>query len=95
MAYRIDIQHPTAVLVACTFVPSAAAPGKTLCVNENGNTLVVLPDGTERPDDEPPGANWDSAWTWADVLDGVLVYRSDGAGWNPTLVPRGYKMVGA
>lgn len=95
MPYRIDIQKPNATLVPCTFVPSVAAPGKTLCVNENGHSLVVQPDGTERQDDEPPGEHWDSPWTQADAIDNILVYRSDGTGWPATRVPRGYKMVGA
>lgn len=88
MAYRIDLTAPT-VLVPCRFVPSTAAPGMTLCVNEDGGTLVVLPDGTQRPGpDEPAGSpNWDSPWTQASSMDGFLVYRSSGG------VPRGYRMV--
>jgi hypothetical protein len=91
MAYRIDLNAPS-VLVPCTFVPSSV-PGKTLCVNEDGGTLVVLPDGTQRPGpDEPANSpNWDSPWTQATVLSGFLVYRSP-SGPN-TGVPRGYRMV--
>lgn len=91
MSYRIDLNSP-ATLVPCSFVASTAAPGKWLSVNENGNTLVVLPDGSQRANDEPPGPNWDSPWTQAEKLSGFLVYRSAN-GQNPG-VPRGYKMVG-
>lgn len=90
MSYRIDLHAPD-VLVACAFVPSVAAPGKMLCVNEDGSSVVVLPDGSQRVPSEPPGPNWDSPWTQATVLSGFLVYRSpNGADLGK---PRGYRMV--
>lgn len=90
MSYRIDLNAP-ATLVPCTFVPSVAAPGKTLCVNEDGTSVVVLPDGSQRVPSEPPGPNWDSPWTQATVLSGFLVYRS-AAGADPGK-SRGYRMI--
>lgn len=91
MSYRIDLKNP-GVFVPCTFVPSQAAPGKTLCVNEDGSLLVIEPDGSERPGGEPAGGpHWDSPYTWGTVIGGFLVYRS-ASGPNPG-VSRGYKMV--
>ena len=90
MPYRIDIA--TSHIAPCTFVPSKAAPGKTLSVNDDGSSLVVLPDGTERPTSEPAGSpNWDSPWTWGTVTDGFLFYRSQ-QGSNPG-APRAYRML--
>jgi hypothetical protein len=91
-AYRIDLNSP-ATLVPCTFVPSTAAPGKTLSVNEDGSTIVVEPDGSQTRTVPPGDPNWDSPWTQATVIDGFLVYRS--ATERTLGVPRGYKMVGA
>lgn len=89
MSYRIDLNSP-ATLTPCSLVPSTHAPGKTLCVNEDGSSLVVLPDGSQRvPPGEPASSgNWDSPWTQADLIDGFLVYRSSGG------VPRGYRIIG-
>ncbi len=93
MSYRIDLTAPT-VLISCTFVPSTAAPGKTLAVNDDGTAIVVLPDGSQRGASEPPGPNWDSPWTQATVISGYLVYRSDGGpNAHPNMVPRGYRML--
>lgn len=92
MTYRIDLVTP-AVLVACTLVPSTVAPGKTLCVNEDGSTVVVEPDGSQTRVVPAGHENWDSPWTQADLIDGFLVYRSQN---GPTAgVPRGYKVIGA
>lgn len=87
--YRIDIG--TNVITACSFVPSAFAPGKTLCVNEDGSSVVVEPDGSQTrtvPAGEP---NFDSPWTQATVIDEFLVYRSE-SGSNPGR-PRAYRML--
>lgn len=90
MSYRIDLKAPD-VLVACSFVPSTAAPGKTLCVNEDGASIVVEPDGSQVRTVPAGDGNWDSPWTQATIISGFLVYRS-AAGTNPG-VPRGYRMV--
>ncbi len=97
--YRIDLDSPARV-IPCSFVASARVPGKTLCVNENGHTIVVLPNGLERANDEPPGDDWDSPYTQATVVDGFLVYRSAAGPSAPTPpevlgVPRAYRMLGA
>ncbi len=96
MSYRIDIKTNTTW--PCKFVPSGVE-GKTLSVNEDGSSLVILPDGTERmkvgpdghtliPDYEPKiSPNWDSEWTQATVIEGFLIYRSSGG------VPRPYRML--
>lgn len=89
--YRIDLIAPSFV-VPCAFIPSTAAPGKTICVNEDGSALVVEPDGSQVRTVAAGAANWDSPYTQADVIDGFLVYRSAN-GANPG-VPRAYKMVG-
>jgi len=87
--YRIDTK--TNDIQPCKFQPSVVA-GKTLCVNDDGSTLVVLPDGTQRPTYEPAGSpNWDSPWTRGTVIDGFLVYRSE-QGSNPG-APRAYRML--
>lgn len=91
MSYRIDIQQADVELIGCAFVASKAA-GKTLCVNEDGSSLVVEPNGTERPGGQPPNTdNWDSAYTQAEVHGDLLVYRSAN-GADPG-VPRAYRMV--
>lgn len=89
--YRIDLQAPS-VLVPCTFVPSTATPGKTLCINEDGSSLVVEPDGSQQRTIPAGQPNWDSPWTQATAVDGFLVFRSAN-GPNPG-VPRGYRMIG-
>jgi len=86
MMYIIDLNFPT-ILIPCSLVPSTAAPGKTLCINENGESIVVEPNGTQVrtiPSGQP---NWDSPWTQADLLGDTLVYRSSGG------KPRGYKVI--
>lgn len=89
MTYRIDLNAPT-VLVPCTFVPSIVA-GKTLCVNEDGSSVVVEPDGSQSRTEPAGSPNFDSAWTQATVLGDLLVYRSA----NPTTLgtPRAYRIV--
>lgn len=96
MPYRIDMNSPT-IPIPCTFVASSV-PGKMICVNEDGTALVVNPDGTERVNPEPPGQNWDSAWTQFESLSGLAVYRSPGGPTAPKPeqilgVPRAYRMV--
>lgn len=90
--YRIDLNAPgVPVLIPCTFVPSQAAPGKTLCVNEQGMSMVVEPDGSQVRWVPAGGDGYDSPYTQGTVLSGLLVYRSatpDSLG-----VPHGYKMV--
>ena len=76
--YRFLITDPKPVLVACTFEASTAAPGKTICYNEDGSALVVEPQsagGKIRPTrgDENP----DSPWCWGDACGDLLVYRPD------------------
>lgn len=91
MSYRIDLQLPTVALVPCTFVPSTAAPGKTLCVNEDGSSLVVEPDGTQVRTVPAGQPNFDSPYTQAEVHGDLLIYRSAN---GPNLgVPRGYRMI--
>lgn len=91
MSYRIWLGDPAGVPAPCTFVPSTAAPGKTLIVEPGGNTLVVLPNGSERSTSEPPGPNWDSPWTWGEVYGELIIYQS-ASGTNPG-VARAYRMV--
>lgn len=86
MSYRIDLNTP-AILVPCTLQPSVNAPGKSICVNEDGTALGVDPNGNEVAP-VPPGNNFDSEYTVAELADGFLIYRSAGG------KPRGYKMVG-
>jgi hypothetical protein len=83
--YRIDLASPT-VVIPCSLVPSVKAPGKSICVNEDGSALGVDPTGHEIPP-VPPGDSFDSEYTVADVLSGMLVYRSANG------VPRAYKLV--
>lgn len=86
MRYRIDLNTP-ATLVPCSLVPSIKAPGKSICVNEDGSALGVDPLGHEVPPVPASSDDFDSEYTVAEVLGGFLVYRSAGG------VPRGYKMV--
>lgn len=90
MNYRIDLQQATVVLVPCAFQPSSVA-GKTLCLNTDGSSLVVEPDGSQVrtvPAGEP---NWDSAYTQAVVHGDLLVFQS--ANGSDPGVPRAYRMV--
>lgn len=92
--YRIDMAAPVTaipVFVPCTFVQSARAPGKTICVNEDGSSLVVEPDGSQKRTVAAGADNWDSAYTQASAVDGYLIYRSAN-GANPG-VPRAYRMI--
>lgn len=88
--YRIDLTLPETV-VPCTYEASIAAPGKTLCVDEQGRSMVVEPDGTQTrwiPRGDPA---FDSPYTWGTELSGFLVYRSAN---GPDLgVPRAYRMI--
>lgn len=86
MTYRIDLNTPT-VLTPCSLVPSSNCPGKTLCINEDGASIVVEPNGTQVRTVPAGEGNWDSPWTQADLLGDILVYRSSGG------VPRGYRIV--
>jgi len=99
--YRIDFDSPSRP-IPCTFVASTKVPGKILSVNEDGSSLVVLPNGLERPvspdhptgPSEPAGSeNWDSPYTQGTPVDGFLVYRSADNADNG--VPRAYRMLGA
>ena len=91
MAYRIDLQHPSIKLQACTFQPSTEA-GKTLCINEDGSTLCIEPNGAERLGGVPAGdPNWDSPYTRGTICGDLLVYQSDHAGGSG--VPVAYRMV--
>lgn len=85
MSYRIDLNTP-ATVVPCSLTPSVKAPGKSICVNEDGTALGVDPNGHEVPP-VPPGPDFDSEYTVAEVLGGFLVYRSAGG------VPRAYKVI--
>jgi hypothetical protein len=78
--YRFLITDLKPQLAACTYQPSVRAPGKTICVSENGLALVVEPGGTVR--DLRPDEEADSPWCWADVCGDLLVYRPD----PPTIV---------
>ncbi len=90
MSYRIDLSEPD-VLVPCSFVASTHAPGKTLCVNEDGSSLVVEPDGSQTRTVAATDPNFDSPWTQGTVLSGFLVYRSSNEEtWG---TPRAYRMI--
>jgi hypothetical protein len=74
--YRFLITDREPELVPCTYVASVAAPGKTICYNEDGTALVVEPisaGGNIR--DTRPDENPDSPWCWADQCGDLLVYR--------------------
>lgn len=90
MTYRIDLGTPS-VTTPCTFAPSAAAPGKTLCINEDGSSMVVEPDGSQVRNIPAGDPNWDSPWTQGTVYGDLIVFRS--ANTNTLGVPRTYKMV--
>lgn len=88
--YRIDLKGDTSVLVPCTFVASVEA-GKTLCINEDGSSLVVEPDGSQSRTVPAGDPNFDSAWTRGVAVSGFLVYRSSN---EQTLgTPRAYRML--
>ena len=80
--YRFLITDPSPLLEPCTYTDSLRAPGKTVCISENGRALVVEPSGQIR--DLRDGEDWDSPWTWADRCGDLLVYRPDPTG--PTIV---------
>ncbi len=89
--YRIDLKDTSNTPVPCTVIPSINAIGKMVCVNEDGSSLVVLPDGSQRSTSEPSTSpNFDSPWTQADLISGVLFYRSF-QGSNPG-IPRAYRV---
>lgn len=100
MSYRVDlgIRGPIAP-VPSTFVNSVHVPGKIVAVNEDGSSVVVLPDGTERATGEPADSpNFDSPWTQATPFGTRLIYRSPGGPTAPTPaqvlgVPRIYEMI--
>jgi hypothetical protein len=75
--YRFLITDARPQLHACTYMPSERAPGKTICVSENGAALVVEPGGLVR--DLRPDEEADSPWCWADACGDLLVYRPDPA----------------
>ena len=91
MSYRIDIQQPAMTGVPCSFVPSNVAPGKTLCVNEDGSSLVVEPDGSQVRTVPKGDENWDSPYTQAQIHGEFLVYRS--ASGTNLGTPRLYRMI--
>jgi hypothetical protein len=77
-SYRFLITDEIPVLVACTYEPSSASPGKTICYNEDGSALVVEPEsagGKIRP--TRPDEHADTPWCWADACGDLLVYRPD------------------
>jgi hypothetical protein len=78
MFYRFLISDAVPHLFACSLQPSVRAPGRQICVSENGLALVVEPSGTVR--DLRPGEEADSPWCWADLCGDLLVYRPDPAG---------------
>jgi hypothetical protein len=78
--YRFLITDTTPQLHACSYEPSTRAPGKTICISENGLALVVEPGGLVR--DLREGEEADSPWCWADACGDLLVYRPD----PPTIV---------
>ena len=91
MANRFNVQLTVVQLVNCNFQPSRV-PGKTLCVNPDGSTLTIEPNGTERPGGTKAGdPNWDSPYTRGDVCGDLLVYQS--ATDDDPGVPVAYKMV--
>lgn len=89
--YRIDLRDPM-IVVPCTFVPSKASPDKMLCLNEDGSTIVVEPDGSQIRTVPQGDPNWDSPWTQGTLMDGFLVYRSANEQTKGT--PRAYKVLG-
>jgi len=82
MYYRFVISDPVPQLFACSLQPSVRAPGRQICISENGLALVVEPSGAVR--DLRPGEEADSPWCWADLCGDLLIYRSDPTG--PTIV---------
>lgn len=91
MANRFNVQLTVVHLINSNFQPSIEA-GKTLCVNADGSTLTIEPDGSERPGGTKAGdPNWDSPYTRGTVCGDLLVYQS--ATNNDPGVPVAYKMV--
>ncbi len=82
MWYRFLITDPVPQLHACSLQPSVRAPGRQVCISENGLALVVEPGGAIR--DLRPGEEWDSPWCWADLCGDLLIYRPEPNG--PTIV---------
>jgi hypothetical protein len=78
MYYRFLITDPLPVLVPCDLQPSTAAPGKTICYNEDGSALVVEPlSAGGKIRDSRPDENPDSPWCWCDRAGDLIVYRPD------------------
>jgi hypothetical protein len=73
--YRFLITDLVPKLEPCTYQDSVRAPGKTICISENGLALVVEPGGLVR--DLRPDEEADSPWCWADDCGDLLVYRPD------------------
>src|SRR5882672_11062155 len=71
MYYRFVISDPVPQLFACSLQPSVRAPGRQICISENGLALVVEPSGAVR--DLRPGEEADSPWCWADLCGDPLV----------------------
>ncbi len=93
MSYRIDLKDTSNTPIPTNIINSII-PGQVVAVNEDGSSVVVLPDGSQRATYEPAGSpNFDSPWTRATLVDGYLVYRSEG---GPTIpgIPRAYKVIG-
>lgn len=85
--YYIALTDPTNTPVPCTFVPSIEQ-GKTLTINESGQSMVVEPDGSQSRWIDPSDPNFDSEWTRGTPLSGFIVYRS-----TPTGIPRAFRMI--
>lgn len=86
--YRIDCSSPVVILTPCTTRPSSA-PGKMLCINEDGSTVCVEPGG-EYVRNIPAGdPNWDSPYTQGEMCGDTLVYRSTFPEGKPG-TPRGF-----
>lgn len=92
MSYYIDLKAPETP-IACTYEASVAAPGKTLLVNEQQESMVVEPDGTQvrwMPRTDPEG-RFDSAYTQGTELSGFLMFRS--ASGDNKGTPRAIRMI--
>jgi hypothetical protein len=76
--YRFLITDTVPALVACSYEPSAANPGKTICMNEDGSALVVEPlSAGGKIRNTRPDESADTPWCWADACGDLLVYRVD------------------
>jgi hypothetical protein len=80
MYYRFLITDTVPKLEACTMRASVRAPGKTICISDNGLALVVEPGGLVR--DLRAGEDPDSPWCWGDMCGDLLIYRPN----PPTIV---------